>query len=107
MLLDVSNINFMKHLFIYLTLLVQQKITIIFFLRQTELNFEYTKLLILFEITLKFMILKGYCIGRNNIPYSLKIILNAEYDNTKSFFPSNFPLFFGQISIMDPSYQRL
>lgn len=107
MLLDVSNINFMKHLFICLTLLVQQKITIILFLRQTELNFEYTKLLILFEITLKCMILKGYCIGRNNIPYSLKIILNAEYDNTKSFFPSNFPLFFGQISIMDPSYQRL
>lgn len=107
MLLNVSNINFMKHLIIYLTLLVQHKITIIFFLSQTELNFEYTKLLILFEITLRCMILIGYCIGRINIPYSLKIILNAEYDNTNSFFSSYFPLFFGQISIMDPSYQRL
>lgn len=83
MLLNVSNINFMKHLIIYLTLLVQHKITIIFFLSQTELNFEYTKLMILFEITLRCMILIGYCIGRINIPYSLKIILNAEYDNTK------------------------
>lgn len=107
MLLNVSNINFMKHLIIYLTLLVQHKITITFFLSQTELNFEYTKLMILFEITLRCMILIGYCIGRINIPYSLKIILNAEYGNTKSFFSSNFPLFFGQISIMDPSYQRL
>lgn len=103
MLLNVSNINFI----IYLTVLVQHKITIIFFLSQTELNFEYTKLMILFEITLRCMILIGYCIGRINIPYSLKIILNAEYGNTKSFFSSNFPLFFGQISIMDPSYQRL